>query len=540
MSPYALKKAQITQAVGELNGVIAKRYAGQEHATAGWERQQLEQLLTDAGKKSRPFDAVIVTDPSRWSRDNVASEIGLEKLRDAGVRFFVLTTEHDLNKDDARLFLSITSTINGYQARVSARKSLDNRIRLARRGVPASGSLPYGRTFDKKTEKWGIDPKAKALMEEVARRYLAGESINNLGQELGVRPNTLYDRLEKCSGTLIVEFTSKTLNVSESIEMTIPALLDAATINAVRKQARANQTYTHGHGKHKYLFSRMVFCEHCGSALTGQYDVAFSNRYYRHLKNSEGQKACPFRGSIRADDLENVVIQQLFETFGNPSAVQKAIEEAVPDLDKLNDLRKRHTRITESLQKMDAARQRIIRLVGEDEISEAEAKKQLGAYRERQTKAQAELEQLNEHLAHVPNTEAIRLVAEKVSTTFRQYSNAKLVAQVQHANRSLDDMTWDDKRALVQMVFSGTTPDGDRMGVYIHRTGDRTWRYVVKGHLIHAEGHSSGDGLFGFGAPAGQAELLTKHASVTKPGPWAPTPLQRYSHPCRSTRRGGG
>lgn len=104
--------AQVEMAVGDLGGVIAKRYAGQEHATAGWEREQLEKLLADAAKKSRPFDAVIVADPSRWSRDNVASEIGLQRLRDAGVRFFVLNTEHDLYSDDARLFLSITSTIN--------------------------------------------------------------------------------------------------------------------------------------------------------------------------------------------------------------------------------------------------------------------------------------------------------------------------------------------------------------------------------------------------------------------------------------------
>jgi hypothetical protein len=55
-----------------LGGKIAQRFGGQEHATAGFEREKLAQLLADAEKKPRPFDAVIVADATRWSRDNAA------------------------------------------------------------------------------------------------------------------------------------------------------------------------------------------------------------------------------------------------------------------------------------------------------------------------------------------------------------------------------------------------------------------------------------------------------------------------------------
>src|SRR6185295_12588318 len=103
------QESQINGAVKSLGGVITRRYAGQEHATAGWEREQLEKLLADAQKKSKPFDAVIVADQSRWSRENVASEIGLQVLCDNNIRFFVLTQEHDLNNDDARMFLRMSA-----------------------------------------------------------------------------------------------------------------------------------------------------------------------------------------------------------------------------------------------------------------------------------------------------------------------------------------------------------------------------------------------------------------------------------------------
>jgi len=67
----------------------AWRYSGQEHATAGFERKKFDELLRDAGKGL--FDAVIVVDPSRWSRDNVKSGQGFQPLKDHGVRFFVGT-----------------------------------------------------------------------------------------------------------------------------------------------------------------------------------------------------------------------------------------------------------------------------------------------------------------------------------------------------------------------------------------------------------------------------------------------------------------
>jgi DNA invertase Pin-like site-specific DNA recombinase len=147
------QKAQIEQAVKALNGTLIVdpwRYSGQEHATAGFERKRFDQLLKDAEKGI--FDAVIVVDPSRWSRDNVKSGQGLQVLRDAGIRFFVLQVEHDLFDPTAELFLGMTTQINQYVAGIQTQKSVRNRIARSARGLPTAGKLPYGRTFDKETE----------------------------------------------------------------------------------------------------------------------------------------------------------------------------------------------------------------------------------------------------------------------------------------------------------------------------------------------------------------------------------------------------
>ena len=103
-----VQKEQIVNAVKQLNGTIPDecwKYSGQEHATPQFERQKFNQLLEDASKGI--FDAVIVADASRWSRDNRRSKEGLDILRKNGIRFFILTQEFDLNDPSACLFLGM-------------------------------------------------------------------------------------------------------------------------------------------------------------------------------------------------------------------------------------------------------------------------------------------------------------------------------------------------------------------------------------------------------------------------------------------------
>jgi len=541
------QESQINGAVKSLGGVITRRYAGQEHATAGWEREQLEKLLADAQKKSKPFDAVIVADQSRWSRENVASEIGLQVLCDNNIRFFVLTQEHDLNNDDARMFLRMSAVINQYSASVQVRKSFVNRVNRAKRNVPASGSLPFGRLWDDKNEKWSADPAAKTMMQDAAKRYLAGESIRHIAAEYGISESTLRDRFEKAGGKLPVEFHSDRLKIHETFTMDIPPLLDERTLRAIRKRADANTTYTHGHMKYKYLLNRMVFCVHCKSALSGQF--AEGKRYYRHRWNKTIK--CDHRGHANAEVLEDAVIRELFDCFGNPQAVQRAIEEATPDQTKVVERQKQFERLTTELDKVRNGRERVIGHIAKDSITEAQADKQLAELRQREEKLTETLERLQETLKNVPSPELIQAVSKQVAGQFKNgkarkpISSAVLTSKLQAANTALDKMTWDERRALVQMVFSGTTSDGSRMGVYIEKVpGKKRWKFAIHGHLIHAEGvtfqNGTSDDGRGFCAAVQQSDLLTKASSVTRPGRWVPTLRRKYFRRGHSRRRAGG
>jgi site-specific DNA recombinase len=494
------QRKQIDQAVAAMGGKIVARYAGQEHGTPGWERKQLDQLLKDARRSQKLFDAVIVTDPSRWSRDNVANETGLDILRDRRIRFFVLGMEFDLFDPMHRHILATQAGMNKLTAALQKQKSLLNRIERAKRGIPTGGKLPFGRTFDKETEKWGVIAKKKRLIEHAAKRYLRGESIPNLAAELGMNASSLHKTLMERSGTeWQVEFRADDLNIYEVVPITVPRLLDDEAIKLLRKRAKANKTYEHGQAKHEYLLSGFLYCEHCGYSLSGTPNTT-GLLYYRHTEPSNAKnRDCPQPNfSLRADGLEDLVMRHLFDCFGNPQAIQRAIEDATPTLDKDNAHRERLEELSASLMKIAAGRERILRLVAKDTISEAHAEKQLSELKDREEKQRNEVQRIESAIGNAPTQKSIREFAAKISGNINSNRKPKvrgsayLAACVKHANRHFDEMTFSDKRELVKSVCDGTTIDGRPMGVYVslregeERRRHKAWDFRIHGRLIDA------------------------------------------------------
>lgn len=158
--------------------------------------------------------------------------------------------------------------------------------------------------------------------------------------------------------------------------------------------------------------------------------------------------------------------------------------------------RQRQERIVGEMAKITKARERILALIAKGILTDEQAEKQLNDLNRQEAKLTGDLERLQETLENVPSPETIKAVAEQVSSTFKKYtggrrlSSARVVAKVNYANKALDAMTWDDKRTFVEMVFSGKTLEGKRMGVYVEQRGDRRrWQYAIHGHLINEQRH---------------------------------------------------
>jgi DNA invertase Pin-like site-specific DNA recombinase len=123
----------------------------------------------------------MVTDTSRWSRDNAKSKEYLEVFRQHGIKFFVGTMELDLFVPQHTFILGIGAEVNEYFAREQAYKSIINRIERAKKGYPSSsGRFPYGRIFDNRPGKEGKNRRGcKALSRREYLSHSSGKTIRN-------------------------------------------------------------------------------------------------------------------------------------------------------------------------------------------------------------------------------------------------------------------------------------------------------------------------------------------------------------------------
>ncbi len=470
----SVQRQQIEQAVARMGGTIFGWYGGAEHAVPGYERRELDRLLADAAK--RRFDCFICSDPDRWSRDNVKSKAGLDVFVENRIRFFVQDTEQDLRDPNVKMFLGISAVIGEYFAANQKKKSINARILLAEQGRPGNACLPHGRTWDKDRQEWGIDPKEQARVQTIADRYLAGQSLQKLAAEYLMNYSNLYMILVEGAGDIWKQtfYPHKVSDTDKGpptvVPTKVPRLLSAETMQAIKARMKANKTYAHGHLKNKYLLSRMVFCADCGGSLSG-YMTWKGHRYYRHLQTTQGTKCQRAGRLVRADELEEVVLIHLFNLFGNPVAVQRAIEAVGGDVEKVQEYRAKLERISADLKKIDQGRQRILDLIVKDAIAQGQAEGKLTDLKQRESGLLEEQSRLTDFLSSRPSPEQIKAAAKQAVESIGR-------------GKPFTKMSYDDKRALVEAVFSGKTPDGRRMGVIIRWSENgKDWTFDIIGHV---------------------------------------------------------
>ena len=474
------QRKQIKQYVKSLDGHIPDRcwkYSGQEHATPGQERENLDRLLEDSSMDL--FDAVIVCDASRWSRDNEKSKAGLKILKKNGIRFFAGTTEFNLFEPQATLFLGMSTEMNEFFALEQTKKSIENRIERAKKGMPSSGKLPYGRTYDKLKNAWDVDNEKANNIRWAAEQYLKGENMQIIAKALNMNASNLWKILTKRSGNKWeINFNCQKVNINETVEIKIPRLLDQETIDSIHKRAESNKTYTHGHIKHKYLLARTVFCGDCGYAMFGQTNHN-ERRYYRHARNR--RKKCDVGFWVRADDLEDAVIVNLFRMYGDVENMEKAMFRAIPDKSKMSKLREQKQTLEKQLEKAAGERKRLIKSIAKGTISDADAKEAIREIKERETILTEKIGKIRLELEKVPSESQIKRKAALIKRT---------LAAVYTRPGRLSKMSFEDKRKIVQMACGGKDAKGARCGVYIKRpakTGEPV-TYEIKGAFSDFQG----------------------------------------------------
>ncbi len=457
-----------------MKGTIYKWYAGQEHASPDFERKILDSLMQDA--IANKFDAVIVADISRWSRDNARGSQDLKVLQKNGIRFFERSKEYDLNNEIDYFQIALFGIIGQMQAHTQTRKSVLNKIARARDGHPTCGRPPYGRTYDKEKKTWGIDLDKQKIIKDCAKRYISGEPMRDIAKSHGMNLANLHLILKsRCGDTWEQKFLSKRVNIDETVTIKIPRLLPEETIRQIHQHSEGNRTYLHGQLTHPYLLSRMIFCEGCGYAALGQ--TSHKRRpYYRHSRASD----CRQFDYVPADVIEAAVINDIFQMLGDKPRIEQAAKDAVPNLEEMDDLRQDILNAEQQLLKIKKAKDKLLDQVETGILHGDELKERMEKHREREAVLKSKIETGRAKLASIPSKEA---VAKRSGFLLR------LAEDILKSSNHLDaSMTFADKKRLLQYAFAGKDSDNRRHGVYIKKAGKRRWTYTIRGLLYNSEG----------------------------------------------------
>lgn len=119
------------------------------------DRKELQKMLN----RLNEFDAIVVTEISRLSRDMSISSLIERKMIDYDK--LIMTPEHTyyLKDETDALMYGIGSVISSHERKIIGKRIKFNKLEMARQGLNASGSVPLGYKRNPNTKRLEIDEK---------------------------------------------------------------------------------------------------------------------------------------------------------------------------------------------------------------------------------------------------------------------------------------------------------------------------------------------------------------------------------------------
>jgi hypothetical protein len=376
--------------------------------------------------------------------------------------------------------------MNQFFAREQAYKSIINRIERAKKGYPACGMKPWGRIFDTETCVWKVDEEKKRTIEHIAHLYLEEDvPFSALSQRFRMNANNIHRILtSRCGVTWEQRFRNKRCGIDEKVITIIPRLLPEEQINRVRAKCKARRTWDHASQKYPYLFSRLIFDEDTGCALTGTTN-RLGRRYYRRYKGKG------YLYMVNADVIEKTIMEGLIEALSTDKAMMRAVFNG-QRLDEAGEEWKNKRgcleREIEQVEKKRANLMRAILALDTDRVDVfvAKIKSEIKDLEEEEGKIRLQIEEINERLSSLP--------AEKEIVDRRQWIHEQLMMRMTESyfssGRTLNDLSFKEKQRIFKLIFGREENKGKSYGIFVKCLGGqpRKFRFEACGRLGNLEG----------------------------------------------------
>lgn len=401
------------------------------------------------------FTVIIIHRLSRFGRNATELLVNYRELKEAGIELQSISEGIDFSTSYGEAILGILSVIAQLERDIIKETMLENRIAKARRGVPTSGKLPYGRIYDSDKGVWMLDEEKALKIRQAAEEYLNGKSLEEIAAEKGINYNNLLKILKKRSGNKwVVEFKGQ-----EPVVYDVPELLPEDVIMRVTERMQFNRKNNREDAPGQYVLTGFIRCYDCHSRLTGV-TINYPRtplRCYKHKKSD----CHPFT-YIHADTIEKAVFETIFENICDVVSFEKAIADSLPSEklkteieDRIRVYEKQLVRIQKEL---DALVKAVIDGTLSSETISAKEKELLQQRSQAEEGLKADKAQLNS----LPDPQEVRREADEIRRSLlERYSGLE----------RLSEMTFEEKRALLHWIFDGKDANGEPYGIYISTKG---------------------------------------------------------------------
>jgi site-specific DNA recombinase len=327
------------------------------------ERPELQKMLNQLSS----FDAILVNELSRISRDTFISALVKQKLKTFDKLLLTPEAAYYLNSENDGLMYDFHAMISSHERETIGKRIKNNKLEMAKKGLNASGSAPIGYVRNAATKKLEIDlatfhipatafylnsigygsKKIAEIMNEFKFKTARGAmwtntTIKDLLKKETYKGFTVYHDYETktwldADGN---EIKKREIKDTIHIENTHPAIIDPIKFNqlAMKRQERGvkyGQSFSGGKFREREnttgrmsMLKDLIFCGMCGKKKRISYDKNRDELSIRSCTDAlaDGTK-CMCNG-MKADVLEKEIIRKIFEHKVN---LEKEIQELLND-----------------------------------------------------------------------------------------------------------------------------------------------------------------------------------------------------------------
>lgn len=293
-------------------------------------RDSFLKMIRDSSKHL--FDIVLVWKLDRFARSRYDSAHYKNILRKNGVKV-VSATEHITDGPEGIILESMLEGMAEYYSAELSEKIHRGQKENALKGRNNGGTVPLGYTLNKETQQLEVNPLTAPVVQEIFRRYAAGETIKAIKDDFNLRGLKTNKGLPFRYSTFntvlknrkyIGEYKYQDVVIPEGV----PALVSEDVFNRVQARMEKNkQSPAAAKATERYLLTTRLFCGMCGKMMAGESGVGNKGKVYRYYKchSAKNKKGCT-KKPVKKEWIENLVVEQTMQMVVNDALIERIID----------------------------------------------------------------------------------------------------------------------------------------------------------------------------------------------------------------------